>query len=214
LLALNTKTGDLVWETEREVETTWSSPILAETENGWQIVINANPYIAAYEPARGEELWRYEGILGEVASSPAFAEGTIVAVNQIMNIFALDAATGALVWETYDDLPEVASPLITEGVVIIATGFGVVTGLDVATGEVVWRHEFDEGFYASPVLAGSNIYLFDRAGTARILDTGSQFQVVHNPVVGEAVLSTPAFYKNRIYIRGEKHLICIGAPDG
>ena len=90
----------------------------------------------------------------------------------------------------------------------------MITGLDLETGEVVWRHEFEEGFYASPVLAGDLFYLFDRSGTARILDSGSGFRVLGSPVIGEPVMSTPAFVGNRIYVRSDNTLICIGERDG
>jgi outer membrane protein assembly factor BamB len=210
LMALDTFTGRIVWTSEREVLPSWSSPLLAETGTGTSIVINANPYLAAYDPLSGEELWRLEGIRGEVASSPSFGSGRIVAVNQMMSILAVDAESGAMLWQTFDDLPDASSPLVVDDLVIIGTSFGFITCLNAETGDVVWKQEFPVGFYASPVFVDDRIYLMDRAGTMRIFKADETFSLLGSPSIGEPSDVTPAFKNGLIFIRGEEHLFCIG----
>jgi outer membrane protein assembly factor BamB len=208
--ALDTLTGSSVWKAEREVYDTWSSPVLAPTDDGWQLIVNASPYSAAYDPRTGAELWRVEDILGEVASSPAYAGGRAILVNQLISILAVDTGSGETVWDVFEDLPDSSSPLAFGDIVIVATAYGVVTALDAATGGTLWKRELSEGFYASPVLAGGLVYLIDRAGVAWIVRGSETYELVGNPALGEAVDATPAFARGRIYLRGSDHLYCIG----
>jgi outer membrane protein assembly factor BamB len=114
----------------------------------------------------------------------------------------------------YDDLPDVASPLAAGELVVAAASYGVVTGLEAATGAVLWRQEFETGFYASPVLAGGRLYLLDRSGVMRILEASRRGGLLASLALGEPADATPAFRGGRIFIRGARHLFCIGAPDG
>ena len=74
--------------------------------------------------------------------------------------------------------------------------------------------EFEDGFYSSPIIAGDRIYLMDRRGIAYILRADRQYELLSTSTLGEKATTTPAFMPGRIYIRGEKHLFCIGNPDG
>ena len=211
--AYDLQTGSQVWRTVREVYDTWSSPIVVKVDSEWQLIMNASPYAAAYDPRTGEELWRIEDILGEVASSPAYADGSVIIINQLMSILSVDAVNGEILWELYDDLPDSSSPLAFEGHVIIPTTFGGVAAVGIESGEVLWREEFSVGFYASPVLVDGRIYLLDREGTMRIFRADGSYELVGSPSIGEPADATPAFASGRIFIRGIDHLFCIGVGD-
>jgi outer membrane protein assembly factor BamB len=176
--------------------------------------VHGNPFLTAYDPNNGRELWKLEGMMGENAPSPAYADGRVFAGNQLLSLTAVDARSGKKLWETYDDLPDVASPLAAGGLVVMAASFGVVTGLDAADGTVLWKQEFDTGFYASPILAGGRIYLLDRKGVMRILAAERTAHLIGSPALGEAAEATPAFRGGDIFIRGVKHLFCIRGAGG
>jgi outer membrane protein assembly factor BamB len=142
------------------------------------------------------------------------AGGRVFAGNQLLSLTAVDARSGKKLWETYDDLPDVASPLAAGELVVAAASYGVVTCLEAATGTVLWRQEFETGFYASPVLAGGRLYLLDRSGVMRILQASRQASLLASPAIGEPADATPAFQDGRIFIRGLRHLFCIGASGG
>ncbi len=204
------RNGAVKWKTERNVYDSWSSPILARSFDTWLLVVNAAPFAAAYNPATGEELWRVEKTLGEVASSPASAGDRIVIVNQLLNILCVEAGSGNIVWELYDDLPDSSSPLAYANRVVIATAFGVVTAVELSSGEIVGKQEFPDGFYASPVLAGEHVFITDRRGVTRVFPAGGAFVPIASPSLGEAVDATPAFAGDRIYLRGHENLYCLG----
>jgi outer membrane protein assembly factor BamB len=214
LIALNGETGEIVWETFRDMEVSWTTPILIHAAGGDQLVVSGNPYVAAYEPLTGDEVWRLALLSGEVASSPAWAGSRVFAANEYATLAAISLGNEPdVVWEYGEDLPEVSSVLATGNHLYMANGSGTVTCLDQQDGTVLWRHEFEEGFYSSPVLAGGNIYILDRSGTMQIFADAESFQPVASSALGEAANCTAAFVDGRIYLRGEENLYCIGEME-
>jgi hypothetical protein len=60
---------------------------------------------------------------------------------------------------------------------------------------------------------GDLVYVFSEEGKAWILrPTREACERVAELELGEAVKASPAFQPGRIYVRGEKHLYCIGKP--
>jgi outer membrane protein assembly factor BamB len=216
LIALRSSNGDEVYKTVRtDVQISWSSPVLIETGDGPEIVLNSSPFVVSYNPQNGQELWRVDCMYGEVGPSPAFANQTIFAVNDMAILAAIQpGADPKIIWEYDEDLSEASSPVATEEYLFLASGIGIVSCFDVKTGEQYWFHEFDEGFYSSPIVVGDLVYLIDKKGITRIFKADKQFEIVNEPALGEDAVAIPAFMPGRIYIRGEEHLYCIGKKDG
>jgi len=211
VFALDTASGDTVWLARRELEPCWSSPIIADAERGPQLVVAGNPFLMAYDPASGEKLWEYECLGGEVASSPAFADGMVFSANEYAALTALKLAQPIkLAWEAFGELPDVSSPLATGERLFLATGYGTLGCYDSASGELLWNLEFDEGFYSSPILVGDRVYLMDREGVMHIFRNADEYEQIATCELGEAATSIPAIMDGRIYIRGVKSLFCIG----
>jgi outer membrane protein assembly factor BamB len=210
LLALDTVTGETRWSEPRNVAASWSSPLLVYTGKRPELIVNATPVTASYDPRNGNKLWQIECLMGEVGPSPAYADGMVFAVNQYAILAAISLEARDIVWEAYDGLPDASSPLATEECLFLAASYGVVTCFDAKTGGMLWEQEFEEGFYASPVLAGDRIYLMDRSGGMHIFRADRQYESLGESPLGEPSDSTPALVAGRIYIRGNSHLYCIG----
>jgi len=211
LMALDGATGEVVWETFRDMDISWTSPILIRPPGGDQLVVSGNPYVAGYDLLTGNELWRVAALSGEVASSPAWAGSTVLSANEYATLSAISlVGEPGIVWEYEQDLPEVSSVLATGRRVYMANGSGAVTCLDQQSGKVLWHQEFDEGFYSSPVLADGNVYLLDRSGAMQIFADSDSFEPVASSALGETANCTAAFVDGRVYIRGADNLYCIG----
>jgi outer membrane protein assembly factor BamB len=211
LLALSTRSGDVVYEQPREVEISWASPILVNTGNRDELILNANPFVMSHDPRTGKELWRVNCMLGEIAPSPAYADGMVFVVNDYARLAAIKlGAEAELVWEYIDDLSEVSSPLATKDFVFMAASYGTVTCLDSKTGERLWLEDFNEGFYSSPMLVGDLVYVMDVEGVMSIFKADKEFQLIGQNALGENAVTIPAFMHDRIYIRGMENLYCIG----
>lgn len=215
VIALDCVTGDVLWETAR-THISWASPVLIETVAGMQLILNDEEFVTSYDPASGSVLWQVSCLGGEVAPSPAFnGEDIVFVANEYAQASALrlNGGTPEILWQYDEYLPEIASPLATKDRFYIATTAGDIICLDALTGDVKWEQEFDEGFNASPILAGNHIYAVDVAGVVHILDANTD--VCHEITaieMGEPVYATPGFVGNRIYIRGDEFLYCIGQP--
>ncbi|MCD6405336.1 MAG: PQQ-binding-like beta-propeller repeat protein [Planctomycetes bacterium] len=214
LLGLDVATGRTVWETEREVDTSWASPIVVDTGNRKEAILCASPLVAAYNPKTGVRLWSIDCLGGEVGPSPAYGSGRVFAGNEFAVLAAISMDTLEVVWETQDDLPEVSSPLAVGDYLFVATSGGTVTCFEAATGKVLWQQEFEDGFYSSPILAGGLVYLMDTSGVMHIFKAAGEFKPIGSPKLAEKSTCTPAFVNGRIYIRGDEHLYCIGKTAG
>ena len=211
LIALKSASGELVYDKARDVQISWASPILVNTGTRAEIILNSNPSVVSYDPMTGAELWRAECMMGEVAPSPAYADGMVFAVNDYARLAGIKIGSPAeIIWEFDDDLSEVSSPVATDKFLIVPTSWGTVSCFNSKTGERYWYHDFDDGFYSSPVIAGDLVYLADMLGNFLIFKAAEEFELVSTCEMGERVVATPAFMHNRIYIRGINHLFCIG----
>lgn len=216
LVALDAATGKRVWQTKRPVPNSWSTPIIVNTGQRDEIITCANPWVIAYNPKDGKELWRVDCLRGDVAPSPIFAGGLVFACNAGAGLFAIDptkAATGEdspLVWTALDGVPDVPSPVGNDELVFLVDSYGTVTCYEVQTGEKIWEYYLEVPVYASPTLVGEYLYVLDQKGAAHILQAGRKYKRVGKAILGEDTNSSPAFMNDRIYIRTNKHLYCIG----
>jgi outer membrane protein assembly factor BamB len=211
LLALRTLSGDVAYDVPRDVEISWSSPILVDTGKRFELILSSNPFVMSHDPRTGQELWRVQCMLGEVAPSPAYADGMVFAVNDYARLVGIKLdESPELTWEVIDDLSEVSSPLATEDYIFMAASYGSVSCLDSKTGERYWIEDFSEGFYSSPILVGDDVYLMDMSGVLYIFKADREYRLVGQNELGEFAMTIPAFKHNRIYIRGEEFLYCIG----
>lgn len=213
VMALDCSSGEKVWEMARH-HISWSTPSVIETGDGFLLILNDEELVTAYDPATGKELWKVTCLGGEVAPSPAFNGKDIVFVgNEYAQATALKLGNGMpeVLWQYDDYLPEIASPVAAEKRFFIPTTAGDMICLDALTGAVLWEQEFDDGFNSSPVLVGDRVYAIDLAGNVYIFDAmADTYHELALIEMGEPVYATPAFAGNRIYIRGDEYLYCIG----
>ncbi|HEY3396020.1 MAG TPA: PQQ-binding-like beta-propeller repeat protein [Armatimonadota bacterium] len=217
LLALDANTGQTLWRTPRPVGSSWATPILAATTARMELVTVANPWVIAYDPASGGELWRAEVLGGEVAPSPAFARGLVFAANQGAGLFAVQAGgsgnvtKSGVAWTATDGIPDTVSVLATEAYVFLTTSEGLVTCYDAVKGAKLWEHDLGTPVSSSPTLVGGNVYLLDNDGVMHIFAADRQFKALGMGRLGQAVRATPAYVGGRLFVRGAQHLFCLGS---
>ena len=216
LYAMNAATGAITWEVKRPVPNSWTTPIVVEHDGRWQIITAADPWVIAYNPADGTELWRVKCLRGDCGPSPVLAGGLVQIGNEYCQWSAIradgtgDVTETHIAWTAEDGLPDACSPLATDELVILMPATGYFTGLDAKTGEMLWEVEFDEHFTSSPSLVGDLVYLFDKEGGSWIgRPTQEGCEKVSEASLGEPCVTSPAFQDGRIYIRGKVHLFCI-----
>ncbi|MCX6238620.1 MAG: PQQ-binding-like beta-propeller repeat protein [Bacteroidia bacterium] len=210
LIALNASTGETVWETARKGKISWASPILADINGKFQVVLSTDPMVAGYDAESGKELWSVDCLSGEVGPSPASGGGLIFAANEYAKLVAIDPSKNSKVWESDEFLPEVASPVTANGLLFIATSYGVLACYDAKSGVKYWSKEEGPGYYSSPVIADNKLYTFDTSGKMRVYDMAKEAKLLGEGNAAEKVTTTPAFANARMYLRTSNFLYCVG----
>ncbi|NQU74905.1 MAG: PQQ-binding-like beta-propeller repeat protein [Planctomycetes bacterium] len=216
IVALRCEDGAELWRQTRPVYSSWPTPLLIGKPGREAVVTCADPWVIAYSVANGRELWRVNGLSGDVAASPVAAGGLLyAAADPYGTMLAIrlggagDITNSHVAWTFDEDVPEVAGLLCDGRRYFHVAADGTLRCLDAATGSPLWTAQLDNTFYASPTLADGRLFLIDIAGSLYVIDPASG-QVLHKGSLGEPVNATPAFAVSRIYIRTEKHLLCLG----
>ncbi len=222
LLALNGHSGKTVWEVKRPVANSWSTPIIinadpktnSNSKAKAQLITCADPWVIAYAPATGVEIWRAKCMYGDVAPSPVYANGLVYVIRPNEELIAIrtdgqgDVTKSHIAWRGEDGIPDTTSPL-TNGEIVLLTSGGLITCYNAENGTHLWEKELEMDFKTSPSLVGDKIYLMNAKGIMIIIEAGRKFREITKCPLGENVNASPAFAEGRIYLRGKKHLYCI-----
>jgi outer membrane protein assembly factor BamB len=216
LYALDGATGKVIWESLRAVGSSWATPIVIEAAGKTQIITLAVPWVISYDAADGAELWRVEGLTGEITPSPVFAGGLIFAVSPSEKLLAIrpdghgDVTKTHVAWTADDNVPDISSPVSNGELVFTLAGGGMLTCYDAKTGKKVWDHDFDMECHASPSLAGNKLYFFSIKGAAVVTEAGRDFKELFHTEMPDAFHASPAFAADRIFLRGVTNIWCLG----
>ena len=211
MLTVNTATGETIWDITRPVHTSWTSPVLIRLNEKIQILTSADPYVSGYDMETGAELWKVEGMTGEVAASVAFDDGLVFANAEYARLICIKPEPGAsYIWEDDEYLSSIPSPVAFEGLLYVPTNYGDLVCYDAKTGEKYWEKWLEDEIYSSPMIADGKLYLIDKGGTMHILKADTTGTMINEPELGEGGYATPAFADGLIYLRGTRNLYCIG----
>jgi outer membrane protein assembly factor BamB len=134
---------------------------------------------------------------------------------------------GALV-----DRPSPGSPLVVDGLAYLVDIYSTLYVFDLKAGKMLYHRDTDlRGLFhynavpvaASPTLIGKHIVIQDNQGTAQVLEPGRDYRPVRTnrlatqldrywpiPAQETVAYAPPISDGNRIFIRGERYLYCIG----
>jgi outer membrane protein assembly factor BamB len=104
----------------------------------------------------------------------------------------------------------VASPLSRGEHVYFVNDTGFAGCYHAASGKRVWFERMADGFHASPVLIDGKVYATSTVGDVYVFAAEPAFRLLARNELGEVVRATAAVADGRLYIRGERHLYCIG----
>lgn len=151
----------------------------------------------------GELLWRVK--VGSIAGArpPAVVDGVVYFGSTNRNVYAIDAANGAVIWryETEfhrEGFPIFSIPTVIGGTVYIGSLDGVVYTFDAATGTPLWRYQADDLVVTTPALVDGVVYFGSKDYHLYALDAATGElrwrynaggPVYISPLVDEGVLS-------------------------
>jgi outer membrane protein assembly factor BamB len=216
MIALDTFSGTTVWETKRPVPNSWTSPIVVKIGNQSQLITCGDPWVIAYDPLNGAELWRADCLGTDVAPSPIYAGGFVFGIHPYTKMVAIkptgrgDVTKTHIVWKAEDNIPDICSPVSNGELVFILETQGILTCYKVSDGTKLWEEDLQTNFTSSPSLVGDSLYLLSEKGVIFIIKIATEYMELAQCRLGENCYASPAFADSRIYIRADKNLYCIG----
>jgi outer membrane protein assembly factor BamB len=172
LIALDGFSGQTVWETKRPVPNSWSSPIVLQIGDQFQLLTCGDPWIIAYDPAKGTELWRVKCLYGDIAPSLIYAKpvrdptekvsnganGLVFAIEPYSKLVAVrpdgrgDVTETHIAWSLDEGAPDICSPVSNGELIFLLATEGLLTCYKVEDGTKLWEQDLRENFFASPSL--------------------------------------------------------------
>jgi len=219
LIALDGFSGRVAWQTKRPVGNSWSSPIVASIGEQFQVITCGDPWVVAYNPADGAELWRVNCLSGDIAPSPIYANGMVFIIEPYSKLVAIkpdgkgDVTKTHIAWVSEEGGPDICSPVSNGKSVFLLATEGLLESYNVSDGKRLWEKDMKEYFLASPSLVGDNLYMLSEKGVMFIAEAGSEYKELAKCELDEKCHASPAFADGRIYIRGVENLYCIGSSN-
>jgi outer membrane protein assembly factor BamB len=218
LVALDKRNGKELWKVERAGEVkSYSTPLVIETAQGPEVIVNSNESIEAFDPVTGKALWKHVEPARFAVPMPVYRDGILYVSRGYRSgpYWAVKAGErgelpkSKLLWHVETGAPYTSSIVHHDGLLYMATEMGIVTCIDGKTGERVWRERLGGIYSASPIAADGKIYLFSENGEALVLRAGRTPQVLARNKLDIRVIASPAISDGRIFVRGDGQLVAI-----
>lgn len=223
LVALNKRTGKEVWRV-RGIREAWNTPVLVPLEGGVHELAIAMPQkVFGFDPSTGERLWECgNDIRWYIAPSIAARDGVIWSVGGRSGIAAVAVRAGGRgdvtathrLW-TSEKGSNVSSPVVHEGHLYwMHESRGLAFCAEATSGRIVYEERIERAgqVYASAVLADGRLYYLSRNGRVFVVAAAPRYELlaVNDLADGSTFNATPAVAGNRLLIRSDKFLYCLG----
>lgn len=223
IVALDRETGESVWKTPRVHKTrSYVTPLIRDIGGRTQLVFSGSKRIVSLNPRDGSFHWYVEGPTEQFVASMVYDSGLFYMtcgfptyhVMAIRPDGAGDVTDTHIAWHSTNARCYVPSPVIAGDYLLVADDRGTANCFDKRTGERVWQDRVGRHFHASLVTAGGLVYFVDDDGLTKVVKPAKTLQVVAENPLGEFCSASPAISHGQLFLRGEKHLFCIGADAG
>jgi outer membrane protein assembly factor BamB len=237
IIAVNKKTGKLVWEDnsvfDKILHGQWSSPSVGAIGGVVQVVhAQGDGWIRGYEALTGKKLWEFDTnpkdsvwpkTRNELISTPVILDNVVYISNGqdpehgegVGHAYAIDATKRGDITESgrlwhYDKIRRsISTPAIKDGLIYWPDFSGFFHCLDQKTGKPYWTHDMFAAVWGSPLLADGRIYLGDEDGDVVIMQPGKQAKVLAELNLGSSVYSTPVGANGVLFITSRNQLFAL-----
>lgn len=176
------------------VNPSWTQPGGNASGNLGHLVVGAQPArVWSVKIGTGSDSTR------KLNAAPVIAENRLFIIDTEGRVTALDATSGARLWQRSITLEEEGTRpafgggvSIGDGRIFVTTGFGIVVALDPANGAELWRQRLPTPLRAAPGVDGGRVFVTSQDGQLSALsaDTGAiQWQA--NATVEPAAILGP-----------------------
>ncbi len=223
LVALDRRTGKEKWRA-RGIKESWNTPRIVKTKSGGEeLVVAVHGKVLGFDPNSGEQLWSCDtDITWYMVPSPVAADGVVYFLGGRSGNAALAVRAGGRgdvtdthrLW-TSKKGSNVTSPVYHDGHLYwMHEKIGIAYCARADTGQLVYEERMNRAgqVYASTLLADGRIYHVNRSGRTFVLDAKPKFKLLSTNELRDGSLfnASPAVIGNRILLRSDKYLYCVG----
>jgi len=241
IIAINKKTGKLVWEDnsveDRILHGQWSSPTVGTIGGVVQLIHGqGDGWIRGYEALTGKKLWEFDTnpkdsvwpkTRNELISTPVVYQDRVYISNGqdpehgegVGHMYCIDATkrgditkTG-LVWHK-DIRRSISTPSIADGLVYIPDFSGFLHCFDAKTGQEYWTHDVFAAVWGSAMVIDGKVYLGDEDGDVTVLNADKTLKVIAENNMGSSVYSTPVPAHGVLYVVNRNQLYALAEGAG
>ncbi len=221
LYALDKNSGETDWQVARDVNTSWSTPLVVEVNGQAQVITTATDQVKAYDFNTGKEIWHSTGLTRNVIPNPVYSDGILYAMSgfrgSAMQAIDISKAKGnitgtdAILWTYNQETPYTPQPLLMNGrLYFLRVNNGFLSCIDAKTGEPYYTKQNLEDIstlYSSPTGAPGRIYIAAK-GVVMVIKEGETFEVLATNNLDDNFHSSPVVVGNDLILRGFNTLYC------
>jgi outer membrane protein assembly factor BamB len=238
LAAFDQQTGELRWktarnyETPREVDNGYTTPQVIRHAGRDALLTWGAQHLTAHDAANGQLLWSC-GDFNPAATPlwPAVASPVVVNDVAVVCFGRADRGLPRLhgiklggkgdvtathrLWQREDTGAFVPTPAAYKGKVYVLSDRGQLDCLDPVSGKTLWSQTFpraSSNFYASPLIAGGIMYAAREDGHVYIARIEGGFELLSEYKFADKIIGSLVPLGDRLLVRGEANLYCIGTP--
>ncbi|MDF1739813.1 MAG: PQQ-like beta-propeller repeat protein [Verrucomicrobiales bacterium] len=222
IVALDAKTGETKWKTDRPNKTrSYSTPIIRNIKGRNQLMLSGSLSVASYDPDTGKQQWVIDGPTEQYVASLVYnPERNILFLTcgfPEKHLMAIRPDGDGNVTNTHVQWHETAgasyvpSPIGIDDYFLVVADNGVASCFDAMSGERFWRQRLvsgkqEPGHSASLISANGLAYFFSDRGVMTVVKPGKELEIVAQTELGEELYASPAIFENDLYLRGTEHL--------
>jgi outer membrane protein assembly factor BamB len=221
VLALDRTTGKVVWKAGTD-PSGYASPIAVTIDGQRQLVVPTGQSVLGLDPARGTILWRYAigNRFDANCATPVWAEDLLfVSAAYGTGCAALEIARDGAKWSVRErwrhrNLQNIFGTSIVLGDHIYGHhgDLGTITlrCLDLKTGEVKWTER--QPGRSTMVAVQGHLLILDEQGGLRLVEARPERYQAKGEVrdlLEFKAWAAPALAQGRLYLRDQRHLICL-----
>jgi len=221
IVALDRTDGRTIWKTLRPNRMrSYCTPIIRNIDGRNQLILSGGKCVTSYDPDTGKQHWIIDGPTEQFVASLVYNGDMLFMTCGYPKkfIFAIrpngqgNVTKTHVLWQTSRDCSYVPSPLVIGSYFLIVSDKGIASCYEAKIGRRIWREDLGDRHSASLVSADGLVYFLSDHGFMTVLRPGPKLDVVSRNKLGEETYASPAISRGQIFLRGEKHLFCIGTP--
>jgi outer membrane protein assembly factor BamB len=223
IVAFDKESGEEVWKVKRPNHRGWSSPILVNTGERDEVVVNGHTGVTAYAPDTGEQLWFCACERGRGSPTVTPAGGLLFLANGLSGGGAYcvrpggsgDVTESRRLWFTRRGGRDLSSPIVIgDAMLIMGLRGAILTCYDTRSGDELWTKRIGGQVSASPISYDGLVFFMVESGDTVVIDPNSEMKIVATNSVEAAADEefrasiTPS--DGQLFLRSNQHLYCVG----